>query len=72
MGYEYYETDASGNILDASKKLTINDIVWSENESKYYVAVPVFTDFEFIVINSITVAVYNIVFNAAYLSVIQF
>ncbi len=44
VGYEYYETDASGNILDASKKLTINDIVWSENESKYYVAVPVLLD----------------------------
>ena len=43
--YQYYETDSTYTTkLDPTKPLTINDIVWSETEAKYYVAVPVLQD----------------------------
>ncbi|MDE5755478.1 MAG: hypothetical protein K2I23_00070, partial [Clostridia bacterium] len=42
--YEYYETDATGNILDPTKPLKESDIVWSENEAKFYIAKPILQD----------------------------
>ncbi|MDE5756243.1 MAG: hypothetical protein K2I23_04065, partial [Clostridia bacterium] len=42
--YEYYETDSTGNVLDANKPLKESDIVWSESESKFYIAKPVLQD----------------------------
>ncbi|MDE5755479.1 MAG: hypothetical protein K2I23_00075 [Clostridia bacterium] len=42
--YEYYETDSTGNILDATNPLKESDIVWSESESKFYIAKPILKD----------------------------
>ncbi|MDE7348067.1 MAG: hypothetical protein K2N53_00205, partial [Clostridia bacterium] len=41
--YEYYECDSNGNILNQTP-ISVNDIVWSESEAKFYKAKPVLQD----------------------------
>ena len=41
--YEYYECDSTGNIIN-NTPITINDIVWSESDAKYYIAKPILQD----------------------------
>ncbi|MDE7348242.1 MAG: hypothetical protein K2N53_01100, partial [Clostridia bacterium] len=41
--YEYYECDSNGNILN-NTPISVNDIVWSESEAKFYKAKPVLQD----------------------------
>ncbi|MDE5911510.1 MAG: hypothetical protein K2H24_04170, partial [Clostridia bacterium] len=41
--YEYYECDPMGNIIN-NTPITINDIVWSESDAKYYIAKPILQD----------------------------
>ncbi|MDE6372088.1 MAG: hypothetical protein K2L61_00940, partial [Clostridia bacterium] len=41
--YEYYECDSTGNIIN-NTPVTINNIVWSESDAKYYIAKPILQD----------------------------
>ncbi|MDE5991202.1 MAG: hypothetical protein K2H36_06450 [Clostridia bacterium] len=41
--YEYYETDATGKPLSETP-IKLEDIIWSENEAKFYVAKPILKD----------------------------
>ena len=42
--YEYYETDSTGKIIDPTKPIKESDLVWSGEESKYYIAKPILQD----------------------------
>ncbi|MDE7078528.1 MAG: MBG domain-containing protein, partial [Clostridia bacterium] len=41
--YEYYETDATGKPLSETP-IKLEDIIWSENEAKFYIAKPILKD----------------------------